>query len=271
MRALLLAAALAGGVAFADRPPEALQADHDAATADLRDVERQTQALNEQQAQRQERLRQRLRALYKLANGGYLRLLAGADSAETLNARRQAMSRLVTRDLDELVAVRVETRELATERARSAEQLTRVNALADQLVLAEVAEPTGLQSHQGQLTRPVPGPVVASFGAYYDAALNVQLARRGVELRSHAGAPVRAIGAGTVAWIGEVPGLGRGVALDHGDGYVSLTARLVQLRCAVGQNLPEGAILGQVDGATVYLELAQGKTPIDPVDWLAPR
>jgi septal ring factor EnvC (AmiA/AmiB activator) len=261
---------LVAGTALAGRPPEAVEADRAAAEADWRDLERRTQSLSDQQTLRRDRLRHRLRALYKLANGGYLRLLAGADDVYQLNARREAMGRLVARDLDELVAVRAETHELDAERARSAEQLSRVNALADEVVLAEVAEPTGLQARQGQLTRPVPGPTVANFGVYRDATLGVQLARRGIELRSRAHAPVRAVAAGMVRWLGDVPGLGHGVAIDHGDGYTTLTAHLGQVRCRVGDQLPEGAMVGEAESSTVYLELAQARTPIDPAPWLAP-
>jgi septal ring factor EnvC (AmiA/AmiB activator) len=95
------------------------------------------------------------------------------------------------------------------------------------------------------------------------------LARRGVELRSHAGELVRAIASGRVRFVGEVPGLGRGVAIDHGGGYVTLTAELGELRCNVGDEVGDGDVIALAGAGTVYFELAQQATPIDPTHWLA--
>ena len=268
-RALLIL--LMSGTALAGRPPEAVDADRAAAEAEVHDLDRRAQALEENLALRRGRLKQRLRALYKLANGGYLRLVAGAGSIQALDERRAAVRRVVARDLDELRAVRDEMRDLEREQARRKEALARALDFGAEVALADVADATGLQRRQGSLVRPVAGPIVTGYGARRDPALGVQVVRRGVELRSRAGEPVRAIAAGRVRWIGDVPGLGRGVALDHGDGYVTITAELGRLRCAVGDEVGDGDVIAEAGGATVYLELAQGGTPIDPAPWLAPR
>ena len=268
-RALLLL--LVGGVAWAGRPPEAVDADRAAAEAEVHDLERRARSLEQQAALRRDQAKRRLRTLYKLSNGGYLRLVAGAATVEELDARREAIGRVVARDLEELKAVRDEARELDAEQARRKEALARALDFGAQVALADVAVASGLQLKQGTLARPVPGAVVGAFGPHRDAALGVQLVRRGIELRSHASQPVRAVAAGRVRFVGEVPGLGRGVAIEHGDGYVSITAHLTALRCAVGDEVGDGDLIAEADGATVYLELAQGGTPIDPTHWLAVR
>jgi septal ring factor EnvC (AmiA/AmiB activator) len=257
--------------AWAGRPPEAIDAERAAAEAEVHDLERRARALEEQQAVQRARLKQRLLALYKLSNGGLLRLVAGATSVAELDARREAVSRVLARDLAELASVRDEARDLDREQARRKEALARAIELGSQVALADVATATGLQVRQGSLTRPVAGAIVGSFGMARDATLGVQLLRRGVELRSHAGEPVRACAAGQVRWIGDVPGLGRGLAIDHGDGYISLTARLDDITTAVGAEVSDGMRLGRATGTTVYFELAQAATPIDPSGWLAPR
>jgi septal ring factor EnvC (AmiA/AmiB activator) len=269
-RALLLVL-LIGAPVRAGRPPEAIDADRVAAEAEVHDLERRARALEEQQTLRRARLRQRLLALYKLSNGGFLRLIAGATSVAALDARREAVSRVVARDLAELASVREEARELDLEQARRKEALARAIELGSQVPLADVADATGLQLFQGRMKRPVPGPVVGSFGATRDPALGVQLSRRGIELRSHAGEPVRASAPGQVRWIGDVPGLGRGIAIDHGDGYLTLTARLDDIALAVGDPVSDGMKLARATGPSVYFELAQAATPIDPTGWLAPR
>jgi septal ring factor EnvC (AmiA/AmiB activator) len=267
----LLIGALIGAPAWAGRPPEAIDAERAAAEAEVRDLERRARALEEQQTVQRARLRQRLLALYKLSNGGLVRLLAGATSVAELDARREAVSRVVARDLAELASLREEARELDLEQARRKEALARAIELGSQVALADVADATGLQLRQGRLTRPVAGAIAGSFGLARDPALGVELVRQGIELRSHAGEPVRACASGHVRWIGDVPGLGRGLAIDHGDGYLTLTARLDDIAPAVGDQVSEGMRLGRATGPTIYFELAQAATPIDPSGWLAPR
>jgi septal ring factor EnvC (AmiA/AmiB activator) len=74
-----------------------------------------------------------------------------------------------------------------------------------------------------------------------------------------------------VRWIGDVPGFGRGIAIDHGDGYLTLTARLDDIALAVGDPVAEGMRIARATGTSIYFELAQATTPIDPAGWLAPR
>jgi septal ring factor EnvC (AmiA/AmiB activator) len=270
-RRTLLALLALSGVAFAGRPPEAVDADRAAAAAEVEDLERRAQALSEQANQRRAEVKRRLRALYKLSSGGYLRLIAGAATVEELDERRVALGRVVARDLDELAAVRDEARELDAEQARRKEALARALDASGQVALAEVADATGLQRQQGRLARPVAGPVVGGFGAHKDSSLGIEVVRRGVELRSRPGELVHAIAAGRVRFVGELPGLGRGLALDHGDGYVSILAHLGAIHCAVGDQVGDGDAIAEAAASSVYLELAQAGTAIDPSAWIAPR
>jgi septal ring factor EnvC (AmiA/AmiB activator) len=254
--------------ARAGRPVEALAADRAAAEAEVRDLERRARALDEQSEARRDRLRRRLRALYKLSNGGTLRLLAGAESAAELGARHDAIRRVLARDLDELGTVREEAAEVDREHTQRAEAIARAVELGRAASSSE--PPSGLAARAGRLPRPVPGPVVARFGGYREPQLGLELTRRGVELRSQPREPVRAVAAGRVSWVGEAPGLGRAVAVDHGDGYLTLTARLAEATVAVGELVVDGGRLGVADAGTIYFELAQGGTPLDPGHWIAP-
>jgi septal ring factor EnvC (AmiA/AmiB activator) len=257
------------GPALAGRPPEAIVREQNEAEAEVNDLERRARSLDDQTAERDKRLKRRLRALYKLSSGGYLRLLAGAEDPGALAAREAAVARIVKRDLEELSAVRDEARTVDEDHARRAERLAHALQLSTEARTAESEAPTGLLQQLGKLVRPVPGPVVGSFGMARDPELKELVSRRGVELEARRGEPVRACAAGRVAWIGDVPGLGRGVAVDHGDGYLTLTARLRSTKLTEGDLVSSGATLGEAAGKTLYFELAQGGTPIDPAAWLA--
>jgi septal ring factor EnvC (AmiA/AmiB activator) len=249
-----LALVLVAGVALAARPPELPDGE----------LTRRTEALGQQAAQRRAQLKRRLRALYKLSNGGALRLLFGATSADELDRRRATLERVVARDLAELASLRHEARDLGAEEQRR--QLALARALD-----AEAAANLGLGQRKGALVWPVNGAVVGAFGAYRDAALGIERSRRGVELGSRPGELVRATAAGKVRFIGDVPGLGRGLALDHGDGYLTLYAHLGLIHCAVGDRVRESDLVADAAGDTLYFELTQAATAVDPIPWLAPR
>jgi murein DD-endopeptidase MepM/ murein hydrolase activator NlpD len=149
-----------------------------------------------------------------------------------------------------------------------------------------VAERRELERHKGldllepgALARPVVGRVVGTFGEYRDLVLDVPMQRNGIELSAKANDKVFALAPGRVAFVGALPGFERVVVIEHGGGYLSLTARLLGVAVEEGQELEAGALLGRagpkaVDdglGTTVYVELRHGQRPIDPAPWLSLR
>jgi len=255
---------LAASTAFAGRPPEAIDADRNAAESDLRALERRSKSLGDQADERRDRLRKRLRALYKLSSGGVLRLLAESGSTADLAAREAAVKRVLERDLDELRAV--------SDEARIADSETKLaTAQAEKILIAASStekEASGLAKRRGKLPRPVQSAVQSAFGLYKEG--EAQLARRGVEMKASAGEPVRTIAAGTIRWIGEAPGIGRTVAVDHGEGWLTLYARLKAERVQVGEQVGDGQPIGEAAGPTLYFELSQGGTALNPFGWLLP-
>jgi septal ring factor EnvC (AmiA/AmiB activator) len=257
--------------ATATKAPEIVEAEQRAALSDVRDLERRARALEAQQGERKERLKKRLRALYKLSSGGLLKLLSSSESAVELSSRWSGVQRVLARDLDELGAVREEQRQLDREHARRSEAHARALSLGADLSQLDGPPAGGLYAHKGKLKRPVAGPIVALFGPVNDADPNGTLAwtRRGVELRAQPHEAVRAVADGTVRWAGEKPGFGLMVAIEHAEGWITLTGRLTALRVTAGQKVAAGAVLGDSAAPTVYLQLAQGTTAVDPTHWLA--
>ncbi|MFV8750870.1 murein hydrolase activator EnvC family protein [Nannocystaceae bacterium ST9] len=128
----------------------------------------------------------------------------------------------------------------------------------------------------GALERPVRGAVVGEFGDYRDRVLDVPMHRNGVELAAKPNDKVLALAPGRVAFVGALPGFERVVVIEHGGGYLSLTARLLGVSVEEGQELEAGALIGRAGpkaiddglGTTVYVELRHGQRPIDPEPWL---
>lgn len=261
-------AAFVGASARANRPPEALEAERRENAAELDHLIRRSDSLSAQLVERRHHLRQRLRAMYKLSQGGYVRLLLGAETPARLFARRDAAERILDRDLDELGAVHQELAELAgvRERLRAAERRAAVLGAE-----AQDERPTGLARH-GALRSPVPSRgVAASFGPYRDATSNLEFTRDGVELTTQPGDPVRAPAAGVVRHVGELPGLGLCVIVDHGDQWATLLGRLARLQVAAGDRVADGELLGVAFGSSVQLQLSQAGVWLDPTPYLAAR
>ncbi len=128
----------------------------------------------------------------------------------------------------------------------------------------------------GALIRPVIGEVVGEFGDYQDPLLAVPMHRNGIELTANANDKVVAIAQGRVVFVGALPGFERVVVIEHGGGYLSLTARLLGVAVEDGQEIEAGALVGRAGakslddglGTTVYIELRHGQRPIDPEPWL---
>lgn len=93
----------------------------------------------------------------------------------------------------------------------------------------------------------------------------------GLELSAAAGAPVRSVAAGRIAFADTYADYGLTVILDHGDRYYSLYAGLGAADVRVGDQLPSGARVGTVAadtaGAKLYFELRRGAETIDPGEW----
>ena len=267
----LVASSILGRVAVTGPPTR--RSSRRVAPSRGQDLERRARAL-EEQARRSgaTELKRRLRALYKLSHGGYLRLLAGAATVAELDQRRiTARPRDRARSRGAGGGARGGARARRRAGAPRGKRWPSRSTPARRSRPLEVAAAAGLRLDEGRLERPVAGPIVGGYGVHVAATLGIPVARRGVELHSRSGEPVRAIASGRVRFVGEVPGLGRGVTLDHGDGYVSLLAHLGAIHCAVGDEVDDGETLAEAAGSSVYLELTQAGTPLDPTRWLGAR
>lgn len=92
-----------------------------------------------------------------------------------------------------------------------------------------------------------------------------------VRLRVPPGGIAYSVYSGRVALIGDYKGLGRGVIIEHGDGYVTLTANLSNVEVQVGQRLAAGAPLGAIrsngEHASLHFELRYQGQNLVPEEW----
>ncbi|MDF1613731.1 murein hydrolase activator EnvC family protein [Desulfurivibrio dismutans] len=164
--------------------------------------------------------------------------------------------------------------------ATLAEQSKRVPG-SDDSATASTSLPThpgakDFVSLQGILIWPADGVVITKFGQSIRGPLGGAGESRGITLKTAKGAPVKALAAGNVAHVGEMPGYGKMVIVDHGQRYFSLLAGLAEINTRPGAMVRAGQILGATaaaSGATteegrLYLEIRQGVQTLDPLAWL---
>jgi len=135
-----------------------------------------------------------------------------------------------------------------------------------------------------------PGGVGPDVGAHAFAAArgrllfpvagqaDVQPARRqgaegpGLEIRASAGAAVRAVFPGRVAFADRYGSYGRIVILDHGDHYYTVSGNLDAIDVKIGQAVDAGDRVGTVgddgQGPMLYFEVRHGSQAVPPGPWL---
>ncbi|MGY6554598.1 MAG: murein hydrolase activator EnvC family protein [Wenzhouxiangella sp.] len=211
------------------------------------------------------------------------------ESRAGLHLALAQLAALETRQRQELEAVQAARAErdqaLARLQAQIESQAAQLSAMerdAAELesLIAELAqalrdipmdiEVPSILSLQGQLPRPVQGPLLRRFGD----ARGGELRWNGWLIGATAGASVRAIAHGRVAYADWLRGYGMLLILDHGDGVMSLYGHNESLLHRVGDWVAAGdeiAVVGDSGGGEpgLYFELRRDGRPLNPLQWLA--
>lgn len=201
---------------------------------------------------------------------GVRRARAGAlaELEQARGSRRTALAKL---DAE----IRARGGELARV-SREAERLRQLlESIGDVFVDAPFdATTTPFPRQKGRLPWPIKGRVLASYG---QPRAEGKLKWEGLLIESQAGAPVRAVATGRIAYADWLPFYGMLVILEHGDGYLSLYGHNQSINKQAGEWVQRGetiALSGDSGGqnrAALYFEVRKGKEPQDPRKWLGKR
>lgn len=210
------------------------------------------------------------------------------DSRRELDRELAQLSELEGRQREEMAALRSARQErdqtmqqLQSQIESQAAQLAamerdaaELEELIEQLAQALREIPMDIEvpsilSLQGQLPLPAQGPLKRRFGD----ARGGELRWNGWLIGAAAGAAVRAIAHGRVAYADWLRGYGMLLIIDHGDGVMSLYGHNESLLHRVGDWVAVGdevAVVGQSGGgeAGLYFELRRDGRPVNPGTWL---
>lgn len=144
------------------------------------------------------------------------------------------------------------------------------DAVAD--IPRQVDDNRPFASRRGQLGRPLAGTALAAFGGRLPDGRSSD----GLLIAGTAGAEVRAVAPGRVAYSDWLKGYGLLTIVDHGDGWMSLYAFNDALLKDVGDWVRSGEPLATVGSSggqgrpALYFELRRNGQPQDPKPWLRP-
>nr|WP_246325411.1 peptidoglycan DD-metalloendopeptidase family protein [Dissulfurirhabdus thermomarina] len=149
-------------------------------------------------------------------------------------------------------------------------QLSRAVARAK----AGVPDTAAFEAQKGRLLPPVRrGRLLYSTSKADDAAGHLVLQGAGVVFGAPYGSEIRAVFDGHVVYNDVLPGYGKVLIIDHGEGFYSLVAQGAKYFKAVGDEVSEGETVGLVGGGPwadegVYFEIRYKGKAEDPLAWL---
>lgn len=220
--------------------------------------------------------------LQELAQLQRLQRSAGVTLTRGLTAAQEARIAL-----SQAVSERKDLPRRFTEDPEQLELLLQSASTLDLFAAGLVTDPSenfGFAQAKGELKLPVLGSVLRRPGE----ADAVDVRRPGVTLATQPGAMVTAPWPATIRFRGPLLDYGNVMILEPGDGYLMVLAGMDILYGEVGEVVTTDAPLGLMGGAveateefigaaldgsgvqdteTLYLELRQGSTPVDPMPW----
>jgi septal ring factor EnvC (AmiA/AmiB activator) len=210
------------------------------------------------------------------------------DLQKKIAATNRAISTAIAREIAE--ERRRESARLAAEKAAAAAKAKAANKdapvvaapVAPRKTTSEVlnstpeaaALSTSFLGNKGRLPWPVAtGIPIQSFGT--NTIDGIKIDNKGIDIRTSAGAQIRAVFEGEVRTVKEIMGT-YFVVIKHGE-YFTAYSNLRSVNVSVGQKVSTKQTIGtvateQATGETIaHFELYKGDSEVNPEIWLAPR
>ena len=273
----------------------------------------QIQELEEKVNQQKTLLSQRVLMMYKTSGKTILKMIFSNQNSASLDRQMKILSRLAQQDrtfmkdytdliktldsdrfklanrLDKLKQVEVKLSQ--NEKQLTLEQQTKnkilnkikssksfaidqIKSLREQNEELDVLLRPSFFEKKGSLELPVRGTLVQKYGLIRDPQYNLTFKHKGLFLQTSVGTPIQTVFDGQVSFVGEVPGFGKTVIIDHGDHYYSTYAHADLVFVQLGQEIQQGQSIATVGathpqfGSGLYFELRHFSEPYDPQQWM---
>lgn len=158
-----------------------------------------------------------------------------------------------------------------------ADMIARETRAATGANVADIADNASFEEMQYRLGWPVATGFISSrFGRQPHPVLeNIYVQNSGISIQTNSGEKIRAVSAGTVTRVADVPGLQRVVIVRHGQ-YLTVYGHLSEVKVSTGQTIARNDQLGTVftdnDGLSqLEFQVWKGSKKLDPEKWLAKK
>jgi murein DD-endopeptidase MepM/ murein hydrolase activator NlpD len=124
------------------------------------------------------------------------------------------------------------------------------------------------------LGRPLPGAISSPFGYRQDPFNGEKAFHSGVDMEADRGDKIVATADGTVIFVGYNGEYGRFVEVNHGNGFTTSFAHLLDYKVKKGDKVKRGQVVGLVGnsgrstGAHLHYELCRDGQPINPATFM---
>ena len=122
----------------------------------------------------------------------------------------------------------------------------------------------------GRFGWPLTGPILTKFGPFGSGRRN-----EGINIGAQAGTDIRAAADGVVIYAGtDIAVYGGLILIRHSDRWTTAYGHAAELLVTRGQAVKRGQVIaragesGSVDSPQLHFEIRQGRTPVDPLQYL---
>lgn len=201
------------------------------------------------------------------ALGGRLTTMAGLDAREFDFSVQPAMGGPVGPAVAQNASIVLSSlTSLDQQVAAQSEQLSALETLLINRQLQKAVTPSGW---------PVNGGWVSSnFGVRADPFTGARSVHKGVDIASPMGSIIKTMGDGVVTFAGKKRGYGRLVQINHGQGYVTRYAHILESLVKVGDRVKKGEAVAKVGtsgrstGPHLHFEVIRDRHQVDPLGYL---
>lgn len=127
---------------------------------------------------------------------------------------------------------------------------------------------------KGLLPLPTTGVLWQKYGLVKNEDQGYTVSNKGVYISAAQGTPVKSVFGGKISYVGDIPGFGTTLIVDHGDHYYSVYSHMQDVNVAVGQEVEQAQVLALIGNPPVdkvpglYFEIRHFSEPYDPQQWM---
>jgi lipoprotein NlpD len=157
------------------------------------------------------------------------------------------------------------------------EEIIRINDLSDSSLIAcgqKILIPKAFQSantavYDGDFIWPSKGKVLVTFRQKYNGVSN-----KGIDILTEPDQDVLASRTGKIIFIGELPGYGKTIIIDHHDGFSSVYCGNSSIGVKTGDEVQQGMVVAKTgrsprkDSGSLHFEIRKKHKPQNPLYYL---